>query len=178
MGNRFARVLSVTLCVLFVSSAMVVLLPTASADIWREESDTDFQGPPTNFWNTGIVGTGPAASVQLVKNIPSWVDKEPVSPPDAREAASSCFSPALGKMVIFGGYSSSTYYNDTWEYEYSTNTWTEVSTSTSPSGREWAAMTYAAYWGVCVLFGGYDGVEAKPPFDVRVGLRENPISDL
>jgi GT2 family glycosyltransferase len=25
------------------------------------------------------------------------------------------------------------------------------------------------------FFGGYEGIEAKPPFDVRVGMRENPI---
>ena len=34
-------------------------------------------------------------------------------------------------------------------------------------------LTAVATW--TDFFGGYNGVEAKPPFDVRVGLRENPI---
>ena len=34
-------------------------------------------------------------------------------------------------------------------------------------------LTAVATW--TEFFGGYAGVEAKPPFDVRVGLRENPI---
>ncbi len=33
----------------------------------------------------------------------------------------------------------------------------------------WAAAAWTEF------FGGYEGVEAKPPFDRRVGLRENPI---
>ena len=33
----------------------------------------------------------------------------------------------------------------------------------------WAAATWT------VFFGEYEGIEAKPPFDRRVGLRENPI---
>lgn len=33
----------------------------------------------------------------------------------------------------------------------------------------WAVATWTRF------FGGYEGVEAKPPFDRRVGLRENPI---
>ena len=34
-------------------------------------------------------------------------------------------------------------------------------------------LTAVATW--TEFFGGYNGVEAKPPFDARVGLRENPI---
>ena len=35
--------------------------------------------------------------------------------------------------------------------------------------RLWAAATWTRF------FGAYEGVEAKPPFDARVGLRENTI---
>jgi Glycosyl transferase family 2 len=37
------------------------------------------------------------------------------------------------------------------------------------NSRLWAVATWTRF------FGEYDGIEAKPPFDARVGLRENPI---
>ena len=41
--------------------------------------------------------------------------------------------------------------------------------SLSEDGTLWAVATWTEF------FGAYEGIEAKPPFDARVGLRENPI---
>ena len=44
---------------------------------------------------------------------------------------------------------------------------------TASSLRSNPGVSAVATW--TEFFGEYEGIEAKPPFDVRVGLRENPI---
>ncbi len=152
MWTRFSKTISIATCVLLLLSAMVLLPIEASADSFTDETDTDFsQG---TFTNTEIVGTGPPASVRLVRNVANWVDLLPPSNPGEREGPSYCYDEIGSVMVIFGGYAVGVYLNDTWEYDFSTSTWTEIVTGSSPLGREWGAMAYDDDNQVCVLFGG------------------------
>jgi len=59
---------------------------------------------------------------------------------------------ADGKAVLFGG-ERTDYFNDTWVYNYSTNTWDNKQPAIAPSGRESHAMAYGGD-GKAVLFGG------------------------
>jgi hypothetical protein len=66
------------------------------------------------------------------------------------------------KTLLFGGAGGkygkdTTYFNDTWVFDSSTNTWTEMKPRTSPSPRDRGAMAYDAANGVCVLVGGKRG---------------------
>ncbi|MFT3837211.1 MAG: kelch repeat-containing protein [Myxococcaceae bacterium] len=60
------------------------------------------------------------------------------------------------KVVLFGGNSSSTTLNDTWEYD-GTN-WTQVAT-TGPGAREYFAMVYDPVGQRTLLYGGLNGSE-------------------
>ena len=81
------------------------------------------------------------------------------------------YIPSTGRVILFGG---ATYdvdsdpglldpipNGDTWEFDYSSNTWTLLQPKTSPSARIWQAMT-ATEKGL-VLFGG--GVTRDTPND-------------
>ena len=59
-------------------------------------------------------------------------------------------------MVLFGGYSYPTTFNDTWIYNISTNKWTKMNPSNSPPGRFWHGMTYDCKRGEEIIFGGED----------------------
>jgi hypothetical protein len=66
------------------------------------------------------------------------------------------------KTVLFGGAGGkygkdTTHLNDTWAFDSSTNTWTEMKPATSPPPRDRGAMAYDAANGVCVLVGGKMG---------------------
>ncbi|MBE3087927.1 MAG: hypothetical protein IMZ71_02265, partial [Chloroflexi bacterium] len=45
-------------------------------------------------------------------------------------------------------------WNDTWSYDYTRNTWTNLTPSNPPSVRIGHAMTYEAFSGKVILFGG------------------------
>ena len=77
------------------------------------------------------------------------------STPPARAFHAMATTP-LGDMLLFGGYNGiSTFFNDTWLFDTSTNSWSRVSTSPTPSARNGLAMANTPS-GV-LLFGGYNG---------------------
>ncbi len=51
----------------------------------------------------------------------------------------------LDRIILFGGYDATrTYLNDTWAYDFNSDTWTEMKPSTSPPSRNYHAMAYDA----------------------------------
>ena len=50
------------------------------------------------------------------------------------------------RIILFGGLDIGgfNYYNDTWSYDFNTDTWTDMKPSTNPPGRNYQAMTYDA----------------------------------
>jgi hypothetical protein len=82
----------------------------------------------------------------------NWVQLDPAASPSPRHATSA-WSPALGRIVLFGGYDG-TYLGDTWSFDGST--WTELSPSTSPGPRMNNGM--ATLGGKIVVALGWNGV--------------------
>jgi len=62
---------------------------------------------------------------------------------------------------LFGGYDGINYFQDSWEYDYITDTWTKLSLTTNPSAREGHAMVNDASNNKIILFGGFDGTHYK-----------------
>jgi N-acetylneuraminic acid mutarotase len=60
------------------------------------------------------------------------------------------------KALLFGGKDDDLWYNDTWVYDFSENTWTDLDPPTKPAARTYLDMAYLG--GDQVLkFGGYNG---------------------
>lgn len=73
--------------------------------------------------------------------------------PSPRSSPQAAYSPALGKVVLFGGYDVSvTPDGDTWEF--ASGHWTEVSSAVAPPARWSGEMVYDASDGYLLLFGG------------------------
>ncbi len=88
----------------------------------------------------------------------AWTDVTPVSGnPSPRALHAMAYDPANGVTVLFGGLgTSSTHFDDTWEWDGSS--WTDVTpTGTSPSARRGHAMAYDPIRDVAVMFGGAVG---------------------
>jgi hypothetical protein len=89
----------------------------------------------------------------------SWTERAQAGP-SPRGAAQMAYFGSLQRPVIFGGGQTATvngtatfsYYNDTWQWDGTA--WTQIVSSSSPSPRGLAAMTYDSDRAVVVLFGG------------------------
>lgn len=81
-----------------------------------------------------------------------------VGAPPARGRHCAAWNPATSKLVVFGGNTrgaTPTLLNDTWEYDATSNTWTNVTpVGTSPSPRQFASLAYDPVLGGMLLFGG------------------------
>ena len=58
--------------------------------------------------------------------------------------------------VLFGGRSGNVLLNDTWSYDLTNDTWTNLTPRTGPSPRVWPQMAYANASGHVLLFSGED----------------------
>ena len=85
----------------------------------------------------------------------NWKNVTPGYSPPGRDASAMAFDPCTGKVIIFGGYGGSGDLNDTWAYDATTNTWTNLNPSNPPSVRDSCLMVFDPNIGQIVLFGGY-----------------------
>ncbi len=86
-----------------------------------------------------------------------WTDLTPnltVNPP-ARWSPSLAYDPALKGLILFGGRTFSTYYNDTWLFN--ATGWHQLSPRIAPAARSAAGMTYDPALHEMILYGGWIG---------------------
>jgi hypothetical protein len=86
------------------------------------------------------------------------MDTSPV--PDGRAEAGMAYDSLRDMIVLFGGrydWTSAAVYNDTWFYDYNTDTWTELFPTIAPSRRVAHHMVYDSESDRIILFGGYSG---------------------
>lgn len=86
--------------------------------------------------------------------------------PPARGGACVAWDRARSKLVVFGGDTGGTtpaLLGDTWEWDPTTNAWTDVTPNPSPSPRRWAAMAYDPSSGGMLLFGGDTQITPTTP---------------
>ena len=74
--------------------------------------------------------------------------------PSAREGAALATDPLLNGAILFGGRDNSTFFNDTWLYNATTDAWLEIPTSHAPPRLAFASMVWDTAVNALVLFGG------------------------
>ncbi|MFX0075813.1 MAG: Kelch repeat-containing protein [Candidatus Hermodarchaeota archaeon] len=92
----------------------------------------------------------------------TWQKMSPVLAPPARFSHSMAYDNESDRVILFGGYSGSSFFSDTWAYDYNTNSWEELINTTHPSARGAPAMVYDSESDRIVLFGG---AGTSPTFD-------------
>lgn len=86
---------------------------------------------------------------------PLWNQLSPSTSPGSIDSASMVYDAADSYVVLFGGYTGSSYLSATWEF--SGGQWTQLTPATAPPARSAAAMTYDAADGYVLMYGGYNG---------------------
>jgi len=84
--------------------------------------------------------------------VPNWTLKFPAASPSAREQFAMAYDAIHGRVVLFGGFTGSSYLGDTWVWNGTT--WALQTPAASPTARYGASMAYDAARGKVVLFGG------------------------
>ena len=85
----------------------------------------------------------------------TWIQIKPTTSPPPRRTHGTAYDFLRGRMVIFGGTTpSTTYTNDTWEYDG--KDWVEIKPTTKPPIGRMHSMVYHLVRGA-VLFGGSGG---------------------
>jgi hypothetical protein len=104
--------------------------------------------------------------------------------PPARSQAGVTWDFGRNRLVVFGGSDAAgTELGDTWEWDPSTNVWTDVTpVGPSPSARTYTAITFDPRTGTILLFGGLDAagthLDDTWSFDGTSWTQLSPIGSL
>jgi len=100
-------------------------------------------------------------------NTNTWMNLEPEESPSNLKGAQMVYDVESDRMILFGGWAatlSGNGFNDTWAFDYDTNTWTKMEPEVSPPSRYYHAMAYDTESDRVILWGGY----GPKPIDVSV----------
>jgi len=88
-----------------------------------------------------------------------WTQMNPSTRPSSRYGHAMVYNSVRDRVILFGGYApySGGFNDETWSYDYNTNTWFNMYPGSRPSYRRSHAMVYDPRDDRVVLFGGYDG---------------------
>lgn len=84
-----------------------------------------------------------------------WTDMQPDPEPPGRFGQGWVYDPSRDVCLMFFGVSGDDYYNDTWEYDYNTNTWTQLFPESSPTPRCKGGCSYDMESDLFIFYGGF-----------------------
>ena len=86
----------------------------------------------------------------------TWENRQAANPPSPRWGSMMAYDAHAGKTVLFGGGDFQTWLplDETWTYDYPTNTWTQLHPATSPLSINFGAMAYDSRAELIVMFSG------------------------
>ena len=97
-------------------------------------------------------------------NTNTWTEMNPSTIPPPLGTHESAYDSESGKIILFGGKSfasgdySTLTNHQTWVYDYSENSWVNMTTDLHPSRRAIGMMAYNSRIDRICFYGGYDGV--------------------
>jgi N-acetylneuraminic acid mutarotase len=147
--SRFTIVLVVAMLIAILFPAQI----SSAGTIWHEGPTEFANGIMVNL-SIGPGGLSLSALNESMSN--GWKNMTPTAAPPPRLGHAMVYDSSHDKMVLFGGENTdgSTYFNDTWTYDLSTNNWTNMSPPIAPSARVAPALAYDSAHEMVVLFGG------------------------
>lgn len=129
----------------------------------------------------------------------TWANAQPAASPSYRGTHAMVYDPVRETVLMFGGDDFTRAFNDLWEYDSGSNTWTELSQDNPPDARQMHGMVYDSDRDVVVMYGGrrtgggasFDGTweysrstntwrsldpEHRPPSQDHVKIAYDPVS--
>lgn len=116
--------------------------------------------------NSLASSTEPGETWSYDYNTNTWTNLTTPTGPPARGGHSMSYDEVDDRMIVYGGGTAKIYednlpfYQDTWAYDYNTNTWTNMSPSTNPGPLGNIESVYDVESDKTIIFGGK--VKARP----------------
>ena len=94
-------------------------------------------------------------------NTNEWTNRSPSTQPPRRAGHGLAYDTESDRTILFSGWESGSggtlvHWVDTWAYDYSSNTWTNMSPVVTPPGKLAPSMAYDSESDRVILFGGLD----------------------
>ncbi len=94
---------------------------------------------------------------------PTWTNASAGTPPPSRDLAHGIYDASRQRMVMFGGWSGSSFLNDTWQLSLAgTPTWSPLVTTGTPLPRRENSASYDPIRDRMIIFGGLDTGYPQP----------------
>src|SRR3989454_2229632 len=84
----------------------------------------------------------------------TWTEMRPAVHPPGRAYPGMTYVTGPDRILLFGGAVGNDRLNDTWAYDFNSNTWTDLNPATHPSARGSPAMEFNRWVDRTILFGG------------------------
>ena len=88
----------------------------------------------------------------------SWENRKPKNSPSPRCGHSMAYDAESDRIILFGGFGCSSIedpiFDDTWIYDYNSNTWNQMKPIRNPPTRMYASMAYNTVEDKIILWGG------------------------
>jgi len=133
--------------------------PTESSAVWdtRDKRLITYGGNDTSQM-TGIVYHNAIWAWNPTGGVWSYRTEGP----GARAGHAAVWDPADNLMLVFGGHNNESYMNDLWSYDYTSNTWTNLTPSgNGPSARAYHSAVWDPSTRQMVICGGIASSQAK-----------------
>ena len=93
-----------------------------------------------------------------------WTQMKPASGPTGRAGAELAYDTESDRVILFGGGNETPgVWNDTWAYDYNTNTWSEL--AKGPEQHMGTRIVYDSESDRIILFGGHDMVKSNVSYN-------------
>jgi len=131
-----------------VAMAFPAQLPAVKGAAMTEDTNVDFSGG--TLMNLSVQGTGSAGRLQMNRSLMWRAANTAIEPGIASSSGmAGAYIPDLSSTLLY-------YMNQTWLYNVSNNTWTQLFPGNSPPKLYYPSLAYDAYAKKVVLFGGRD----------------------
>jgi len=175
--GRVRSLIKKTFClflILCLFGSLLYLVPLKSAEAVATQSDGYWESLGDSWlpvspgiaynsqWNKIVVFGGYYWSYPTDTKIydcsqNSWEDLQ-IPSPGSRSQLAMTYDSDYDKVILFGGQLYNWwFYNDTWSFDLSTETWTNLNSSNAPPARAFPVLTYDSCNQKTILFGGVTG---------------------
>ena len=132
---------------------------------WGHAMAYDAESDRIIMWGASEVGEIPMSEEEKATiwaydyDTNTWEALESKGGPTFRHGHTMVYHPGTDRIILFGGHHGGDVYfsDETWAYDYNSNTWTQLEPANHPSGRRFHSMVYDEAADKMVLFGGIAG---------------------
>jgi N-acetylneuraminic acid mutarotase len=151
---------------------------------WGHGMAYDSESDRVIMWGASEVGRTPMSDEEKETiwaydyETNTWTVIHSTGGPSYRGCHTMVYHPGTDQIILFGGHHQGdvSFSDETWAYDYNTNTWTQLDPASHPSGRRLHDMVYGEAADKMVLFGGIAGNWLKEEINDELWVFD-PVAD-